>query len=95
MGPNAMPALAVKSFAACACVACADVLARLKPKRASFTTCGLNTCVSLSTVLRMLNNCVCGLNTKLPALGTDWFESETRAIRLLALLSRWSIFTSP
>src|SRR5436305_5343037 len=32
---------------------------------------------------------------KLPWLGTDWLESETRAIRLFFPFKRWSTFTSP
>ena len=37
-----------------------EVLARLNPKRNSFTTAGLNTCVSLRTALSVLNS------------GTEW-----------------------
>jgi hypothetical protein len=46
--------LAVKSIDSCALAASDEVLARLKPKRTSFTTVGLKMCVSLSAMFRIL-----------------------------------------
>ena len=62
IGPNARPALEVKSLASFSVVALVVVLlARLKPRRNSFTTAGLKTWVSLSTTLRTFRYCTCGL----------------------------------
>ena len=61
IGPEDRPFLAAKAVASASRRATLELLARLYPKRNSLSTAALNTCVSLSATLRVLNSASRGL----------------------------------